>query len=170
MSCRSLICLLLCFLSACNATSKPHLLQFYGRECPHCKSMESVVSSVSKQLDVKVVRLEVWHNRENLALLQRLDRKTKCGGLPLFYNSRSGQWVCGGTTPYNLHLWASGQKCRTSCPPSLSEEEMASLTRKTGFFARLAGRLEEVRAKGHRKMKDRLDREMQKRHHPRPNA
>eukprot|EP00922_Rhytidocystis_sp_ex-Travisia-forbesii_P064408 GHVS01095715.1.p1 GENE.GHVS01095715.1~~GHVS01095715.1.p1 ORF type:complete len:130 (+),score=33.40 GHVS01095715.1:110-499(+) len=125
--------------------------------------MAPVVCAVSKQLNVRVVRLEVWHNEENLKLLQRLDRKTKCGGLPHFYNSRTGQWICGATTAYNLRLWAAGRNCRSSSPPSLSQEEVAALQRKTGFFARLAGRFDEIRAKGQRKMKERLERELQKR-------
>eukprot|EP00922_Rhytidocystis_sp_ex-Travisia-forbesii_P010689 GHVS01015648.1.p1 GENE.GHVS01015648.1~~GHVS01015648.1.p1 ORF type:complete len:152 (-),score=16.23 GHVS01015648.1:1-417(-) len=125
--------------------------------------MESSVSAVSKHMNINVARLEVWHNKENMIVLQQLDRKSRCGGLPYYYNTRTCQWICGATTTYNLHLWASDQHCKASHPPPLKDEDMAAFGRKTGFFARLTSRLDEIREKGQLKMRERLEREMHKR-------
>lgn len=143
---------------------QPHLLEFFGRECPHCQSMSGLVS----RLSVPVCRLEVWHNSENMKVLQTIDKHIKCGGLPFYYNLKTGQYVCGATTFYNLSLWADDRPCRSHFPPPLKPEELDALGRNTGFFARVLRSLDEVRAKGQQIMQQRLEDEIRKSHRGQP--
>ncbi len=85
-----------------------HLLEFYGRECVHCKHMEPLVERLEQELKVKVEKIEVWHNEENAKLMQEFD-KGFCGGVPFFFNTKSGKWICGATSYENLKKWALGK-------------------------------------------------------------
>lgn len=81
------------------------LLFFYGTECPHCHEMDPLVEKLEKELKAKVVKLEVWHNSKNAALMEKLD-KGFCGGVPFFLNEKSGAKICGSTSYENLKKWA----------------------------------------------------------------
>ena len=81
------------------------LLFFTGTECTHCHAMEPLVERLEKEENLKVKRLEVWHDSKNKALLQKYDRGY-CGGIPFFFNTRTGKWICGETDFENLKKWA----------------------------------------------------------------
>ena len=78
-----------------------HLLEFYGIECPHCVKMHDLVLRLEKEEGVKVLALEVWHNKENEQKLIKLD-KNMCGGIPFFYNTKTGNFICGDGTYEDL--------------------------------------------------------------------
>ncbi len=82
------------------------LLMFTGTECTHCHEMEPLVERLEKELGVRVERLEVWHNAENLAFLQRLDGG-RCGGIPFFFNEMTGKSICGSAKFEKLKDWAA---------------------------------------------------------------
>ena len=86
------------------------LIQFYGTECVHCKEMEPIVERVEKNLGVKITKLEVWHNSENAKLLKKYEKDEKgnefCGGVPFFYNEKTGKKICGNTKYEKLKAWA----------------------------------------------------------------
>ncbi|MFZ2205687.1 MAG: hypothetical protein WAV23_03795 [Minisyncoccia bacterium] len=82
-----------------------HLLEFYGTECPHCVEMHELVDKLEKEEGIKVQSLEVWHNEENAKRLEELD-KTFCGGVPFFYNEKTGKWICGEADYQELKDWA----------------------------------------------------------------
>jgi len=82
-----------------------HLLEFYGTECPHCVDMHTLVEKLEKEEGIKVEALEVWHNEENAKRLEELD-KTFCGGVPFFYNEKTGKWICGEADYQELKDWA----------------------------------------------------------------
>ena len=82
-----------------------HLLEFYGTECPHCVDMHALVERLEKEEGIKVEALEVWHNEENAKRLEELD-KTFCGGVPFFYNEKTGKWICGEADYQELKDWA----------------------------------------------------------------
>ncbi len=84
------------------------LIEFYGTECSHCIEMQPLMEKLEKELKVKVERLEVWHNAKNARLLQQYD-KGFCGGVPFFFNKKSGKWICGSTSYENLKKWATGK-------------------------------------------------------------
>lgn len=81
------------------------LISFYGRECPHCITMEPLVEKLKKETGVSVERLEVWHNEENMKKLESFD-KGVCGGVPYFYNTETGKSICGEATIDELKEWA----------------------------------------------------------------
>ncbi len=87
---------------------EPYLLDFYGTECVHCHEMDPLVERLEKEEKLKVTKLEVWHNSKNAALLESLD-KGKCGGVPFFYNKKTGKSICGSTSYENLKKWALGK-------------------------------------------------------------
>jgi thiol-disulfide isomerase/thioredoxin len=84
------------------------LIEFYGTECVHCRKMEPLIQRLQDEAGIKVVRLEVWHNEENAKLMMQLD-KDYCGGIPFFFNKKSGKWICGNTDYETLRKWAQGQ-------------------------------------------------------------
>jgi thiol-disulfide isomerase/thioredoxin len=85
-----------------------YLLDFYGTECYHCRKMDPLVERLEQETGVKVKKIEVWHNDENMRLLQKYD-KDFCGGVPFFYNVKTGKWICGEATYEKLKEWALGK-------------------------------------------------------------
>ena len=86
-----------------------HLLEFYGTECPHCERMHELVMRLEKEEGVKVESLEIWHNKENEKKMMEFD-KDFCGGVPFFYNTKSGKWICGEESYEALKDWAMSEK------------------------------------------------------------
>ena len=66
------------------------LIEFYGTECVHCRNMDNSIERLEKELNVKVTRLEVWHNEDNAKLWKKMDEGF-CGGVPLFINTKTNQ-------------------------------------------------------------------------------
>lgn len=89
------------------------LIEFYGTECEHCKEMVPIMDRVEKELGVKIIRLEVWHNSENAKLLKEYDKDAQgnefCGGIPFFYNEKTGKKLCGNAKYEKLKAWAEGK-------------------------------------------------------------
>lgn len=84
------------------------LLEFYGTECIHCNEMRPLVEKLEKEQGVKVKRIEVWHNAANAQLMEKYDRGF-CGGVPFFFNMKTGQWICGAVDYEKLKKWALGK-------------------------------------------------------------
>ena len=82
------------------------LLEFYGDECPHCKRMEPLIDKLAAE-GLKVERYETWHDEKNAAMMEKYDRGL-CGGVPFFFNTDSGKWICGATDYDSLKAWAQG--------------------------------------------------------------
>lgn len=83
------------------------LIEFYGEECPHCHAMEDKVARLEENEDVTVKQLEVWHDEENAKKQEELD-DGKCGGVPFFINTETGDWICGEAPYDELVDWATG--------------------------------------------------------------
>ena len=83
------------------------LVEFYGTECIHCREMDPLVQKLEKEEGVKIEKLEVWHNTDNLNIMRELD-KGYCGGVPFFYNKKTNRWICGSTSYEKLKAWALG--------------------------------------------------------------
>lgn len=81
------------------------LISFFGQECPHCERMESVVQKLEHDTGVTVERREVWHDKENMAMLTGYD-KGVCGGVPYFYNTETDKSLCGEVSIDELKAWA----------------------------------------------------------------
>lgn len=84
------------------------MIDFYGTECPHCIRMVPLIERLEKELDVKVKRMEVWHNEENAKLMEKYDDGL-CGGVPFFYNTKTKKFICGKTSYEELKAWAKGE-------------------------------------------------------------
>ena len=95
-----------------SAPQGKKLLEFWGRECPHCKTMAPLIDKLKMNLGIKIEQLEVWHNEKNARLLAEYDRDL-CGGVPFFFNEATGEWICGETTYERLKAWAQGEKKKT---------------------------------------------------------
>ena len=81
------------------------LIDFYGKECPHCLRMLRLVDGLEKEAGLKVERLEVWHDQENAKKLEEYD-KGQCGGVPFFINTETGAIICGEAPYEELKKWA----------------------------------------------------------------
>jgi thiol-disulfide isomerase/thioredoxin len=84
---------------------EPELMEFYGNECPHCIEMVPLVEKLEKVEGVKVQKFETWHDEENAKKFQEMDQG-KCGGVPFFINTKTGNWICGSTDYETLRKWA----------------------------------------------------------------
>jgi thiol-disulfide isomerase/thioredoxin len=89
-----------------SSGGKDRLIQFYGDECVHCHEMNTLVERLENELRLSVTRLEVWHNDENAKLLEGFDQG-RCGGIPFFFNEKSGKWLCGSVPYDKLKAWAT---------------------------------------------------------------
>jgi hypothetical protein len=56
---------------------------------------------------VKFKRYMVWAKTKEYELFRMLDMEYECAGLPLFYNRRTREIICGATTYDNFYKWAS---------------------------------------------------------------
>ena len=54
---------------------------------------------------VTIRKVEVWHSEENAKLMREYD-KGYCGGVPFFYNTKTGKWICGSASYEKLRDWA----------------------------------------------------------------
>lgn len=83
------------------------LYEFYGEECPHCIKMRELTDKLMKEYpEVKVERVEVWHNKKNMEFIKECDKNDECGGVPFFYNSDNKKWLCGEVTYEEIKGWA----------------------------------------------------------------
>ena len=84
------------------------LLKFEGIECVHCHRMDPLDERLEKELKVKIKRIEVWHNAKNAVLMEQYD-KGFCGGVPFYFNTKTGKWICGEVDYETLKKWALGK-------------------------------------------------------------
>ena len=84
------------------------LLDFYGTECPHCIEMDPLIERLEKEEGIKITRLEVWHNSKNDELRRKMD-KIDWGGVPFFFNEKTGKALCGSNSYEKLKKWALGK-------------------------------------------------------------
>jgi len=67
--------------------------------------MVPLVERLEKEEGVNVGKLEVWHNEANAKVMREYD-KGYCGGVPFFFNKRTGKWICGEADYDRLKKWA----------------------------------------------------------------
>lgn len=85
------------------------LIEFYGTECTHCNAMKPLIDKLKSETGLEVERIEVWHNEENAKMMEEID-KGECGGVPFFFNKKTGAKICGAVSYDRLKTWATGQK------------------------------------------------------------
>ena len=84
------------------------LIEYYGNECAHCEKMAPLVEQLENDLNVKLVKKEVWHDPGNLADFMKT-AAGKCDGVPFFLNQRTSKYICGATSYKKLKAWALGE-------------------------------------------------------------
>ena len=60
---------------------------FYGKECPHCAALEKYLDKeYKKDEDIKIYRYEVWHDKTNQKIWEKVQNVTKkeAKGVPYF--------------------------------------------------------------------------------------
>ena len=85
--------------------NKHMLINFYGKECPHCDRMKPLIEKLMAETGVVVLEKETWHDAENEKLFESYD-KGVCGGVPYFYNTETNQSLCGESSYEELKKWA----------------------------------------------------------------
>lgn len=94
------------------------LLEFYGKECPHCVRMAPLVERLNAEEKIKIEQYEIWHNTENAKKMEEFDKdesgrvsggNTACGGVPFFFNTETKKFICGEDSYENLKSWALGK-------------------------------------------------------------
>lgn len=81
------------------------LIEYYGRECGHCRNMEPLLARLEQELGVRVERKETWHDAANEAERASADGG-RCGGVPFFLNTDTGASLCGESSYEELKKWA----------------------------------------------------------------
>ena len=96
-----------------SGTESGKLQMYTGAECVHCKESYPLIEKLEKELKVKVEKIEVWHDAENAAHLDSIDRNPDgsvfCGGVPFFFNEKTSRKLCGSQDYATLKAWASGK-------------------------------------------------------------
>ncbi len=87
--------------------NKGMLIEFYGLECSHCIKMAPLVSKLEEETGVKIEKFETWHNADNNEKREEYD-KGFCGGVPLFYNTETKDFICGEASYEELKKWVTG--------------------------------------------------------------
>jgi len=67
--------------------------------------MEPLVERLETEEGVSIGRLEVWHHEANAKIMREYD-KGYCGGVPFFFNKKTGKWICGEADYERLKQWA----------------------------------------------------------------
>lgn len=85
------------------------LIEFYGKECPHCEKMAVLVERLRAEEGIEIEQFEVWHDEANMARAEECDKVAKCGGVPFFFNTETKKALCGEATYEELKKWATSQ-------------------------------------------------------------
>ena len=121
---------------------EPYLIEFHAAGADQCDEMKPAMTAVEKELGTRILKWDVWSDPAAYKLMQFLDKgpdgRSKCGGLPFFYNRKTGKIVCGATTEKNLMNWATGLKHEMVLSPPPSAEQKRVQQRVTGREARIA--------------------------------
>ena len=138
---------------------EPYLVEFYGIMCEQCDEMLGPMRRLEKKLGTKILKYEVWNDPAAYKLMQFLDKtpagRSQCGGLPFFYNRKTGAVVCGATTEANLEDWAAGRKHAVVLTPPPSPDQIKVQGRVTGAKARQQRVANEKKRKAVEDMRDR---------------
>jgi hypothetical protein len=95
-------------LTGTNADFKSedvNLFFFYRSTCPFTKKVEPQLQCFESSTKLSVKRLETT-SPKNYDLYEASGGIEYCGGVPFFYNSKTGSTVCGAQSCEVLKLWA----------------------------------------------------------------
>lgn len=84
----------------------PNLLFFYGDGCPFTKRAEPAVIELESSIGARLTRLETWNDSANQKKYDDVGGMIKCGGVPYFHNTETGESLCGVQGVDILKAWA----------------------------------------------------------------
>jgi hypothetical protein len=133
---------------------EPYLFEFYRANDEQCDKMMPAMKAVERKLHTQIVKFDIWAEPSAYKLMTFLDMgiegRSRCvttHGLPLFYNRRNGQIICGATTEKNLDNWARGLKHEMVLPAPPSKDENEKKQRVTGRESRTRRQANEKKKK-----------------------
>ena len=88
-------------------SDKSYLVEFHSDGAEHRDDMEPVLRRIENECNTKIRRINIFRRREFMGILEKIGHD-ECGGLPFYWNRRTGQAVCGATSYSNLKRWAVG--------------------------------------------------------------
>lgn len=100
-----------------------HVIEFYGKTCPHCMTMKPIVEQIEKDTGAKIEKLEVWEDETNARKMEEFQEiiESACGGLagvPSFVNVDTKQALCGEHEPADIVALMEGADCTNNmCKP-----------------------------------------------------
>jgi len=82
------------FSGGVKPTSLPQgIVLFYGQGCPHCADVDEYIKTNNIDKKVQFIKLEVWYNKSNAALLTQIVQKCKISsgsvGIPFLYDGKN---------------------------------------------------------------------------------
>ncbi len=88
-----------------------HLLFFSGTECPHCDIMRPLVAKLAKEEGISLEEHDTWKSQADYRLYENYQNEVmkadpNCDGLPFFYNTKTGSYLCGEVSYRKLKVWA----------------------------------------------------------------
>ncbi|MBI2450776.1 MAG: hypothetical protein HYV52_00335 [Parcubacteria group bacterium] len=90
------------------------IIEFYGKECPHCLRMAPIVEKLEKELGIEIKKYEVWHSEANAKMMEEkygVAVSEACGGglgVPNFVNENTNEGLCGEVSYDILKKWILG--------------------------------------------------------------
>jgi thiol-disulfide isomerase/thioredoxin len=85
------------------------LLEFYGKECPHCFVIKPRLERLEKEFGVKIESYEVWHDEKNAEMMAKY-AKDRCEGVPFLFNTETQDSICGEADYEMIKKWAGVKK------------------------------------------------------------
>ncbi len=84
---------------------------FIGTDCPHCVAMEPLLAKLTFDTGFVIEKRDTWKNKSDERLMEKYQEEvgdTDCDGIPFFYNTITGGYLCGEVNYTTLKKWAEG--------------------------------------------------------------
>lgn len=88
-------------------------MMFVGTECPHCDAMRPLVAKLQFETGIVIDERDVWKSESDYRVLENyradiIAKDPECNGIPFFYNTQTGSFLCGEVSYKKLKEWARG--------------------------------------------------------------
>jgi hypothetical protein len=83
---------------------------FTGTDCPHCEVMRPLVAKLIYETGAEIEERDTWKSQSEYRLLENYQSAVgdrDCDGIPFFYNTESGDYLCGEVSYKKLKAWAT---------------------------------------------------------------
>lgn len=80
------------------------LIEFFGEGCADCVLQKPIVERIEREFKIKIRRLEVWKNKKNRRLMNKLTRGATT--VPAFVNLKTKEVLLDHQPYEKLKEWA----------------------------------------------------------------